>query len=41
MSKAQKGVPKKKLKCSYCDKVGGEPQLKQWHFNNCKNRLIN
>lgn len=40
MSKAQKGVPKRKLKCPHCGKVGGEPQLKQWHFDKCKFRLI-
>lgn len=25
------------VKCPHCDKVGGKPQMIQWHFNNCKN----
>jgi hypothetical protein len=22
--------------CPHCNKSGGEPQMKQWHFDNCK-----
>lgn len=40
MSNAQKGVAKRKLKCPHCGKVGGEPQLKQWHFDKCKHKLL-
>jgi hypothetical protein len=29
-------VPKKKICCPHCKKIGGLPQMKQWHFNNCK-----
>ena len=28
--------PKRKIACPHCSKVGGEPQMKQWHFDNCK-----
>lgn len=31
-----KGIPKKLLECPHCNKTGGEPQMKRWHFNNCK-----
>jgi len=30
-----KGVSKPLLKCPHCDKVGGRPQMIQWHFDNC------
>lgn len=30
-----KGVPKPTLKCPHCGKVGGKPQMLQWHFDNC------
>ena len=33
---ANKGKPKPKLECPYCGKTGGAPQMKQWHFDNCK-----
>ena len=32
-------VPKPIVECPHCDKTGGLPQMKQWHFDNCK--LIN
>lgn len=28
--------PKKKICCPHCNKTGGEPQMKRWHFDNCK-----
>jgi hypothetical protein len=28
--------PKRVIQCPHCNKSGGEPQMKQWHFNNCK-----
>lgn len=31
--------PKQKVKCPYCKKVGGLPQMKRWHFENCKERV--
>jgi group I intron endonuclease len=36
MSLAQKGIKKKLVKCPYCGKFGGQPQMIQWHFDNCK-----
>jgi group I intron endonuclease len=36
MSQLKKGKSKKIIKCPYCNKEGGEPQMYQWHFNNCK-----
>jgi hypothetical protein len=28
--------PKRIIQCPHCNKQGGEPQMHQWHFNNCK-----
>lgn len=36
ISIAKKGVPMPTLRCPHCNKIGGAPQMKQWHFNNCK-----
>jgi hypothetical protein len=33
-------VPKKIVSCPHCDKLGGLPQMKQWHFDNCKSLKI-
>lgn len=30
--------PKPKLKCPHCEKIGGAPQMKRHHFDNCKLR---
>ena len=30
------GIPKQKLTCPHCNKVGGAPTMKQWHFDKCK-----
>lgn len=32
------GIPKVKISCPHCGQEGGEPQMKQWHFNNCKRK---
>lgn len=37
-SKAMAGRAKPKIQCPHCNKVGGEPQMKQWHFDNCKGK---
>jgi NUMOD3 motif len=37
-SKAMIGRAKPKIQCPHCGKEGGEPQMKQWHFNNCKGK---
>ena len=31
-----KGLPKSIITCPICEKSGGEPQMKRWHFDNCK-----
>jgi len=45
ISKAKLGVPqfnnrkpKPILTCPHCNTAGGAPQMKQWHFNNCKRK---
>ena len=35
ISKSKIGKPKEKLQCPHCKKIGGSPQMKQWHFENC------
>jgi hypothetical protein len=37
-SDALKGKKKSIVRCPWCDKEGGLPQMKQWHFDNCKNK---
>jgi len=36
MSKATKGIPKPKIECPHCGKIGGSPQMKRHHFDNCQ-----
>lgn len=31
-----KGIPRKKIICPYCNKIGADIIMKRWHFNNCK-----
>lgn len=50
MSKSHKGMKhseeakqkmcktKAHIQCPHCNKNGGEPQMKRWHFDNCKER---
>jgi hypothetical protein len=38
MSLAKIGKKKPKIECLYCNKIGGIPQMKQWHFDNCKEK---
>jgi len=41
ISKSKIGKPKQKIKCPHCNKIGGFPQMKQWHFDKCRiNRLF-
>jgi group I intron endonuclease len=35
VSDALIGIPKKTIVCPHCNKSGGEPQMKRWHFDNC------
>jgi hypothetical protein len=37
-SKSMKGRAKPITQCPHCKKQGGEPQMKQWHFDNCKEK---
>lgn len=37
-SQTMRGITKPVLKCPHCGKEGGAPQMKQWHFNNCKRK---
>lgn len=37
-SKTMSGIAKPKVKCPHCNKEGGGPQMKQWHFDNCKKK---
>jgi hypothetical protein len=36
---ATKGISKPQVNCPYCNKIGGIPQMKRWHFENCKKKL--
>ena len=29
-------IPKPIIECPHCNKTGGAPQMKQWHFDNCR-----
>jgi hypothetical protein len=40
ISNSQSGVPFKKITCPYCNKIGGSPGIKRYHFDNCKNKLL-
>jgi len=35
ISKSKIGKPKQKIQCPHCNKIGGFPQMKQWHFDKC------
>lgn len=39
-SKTMAGIAKPKVKCPHCRKEGGVPQMTQWHFDNCKKRVV-
>ena len=36
ISKSKIGKPQQKIECPHCNKIGGFPQMKQWHFDKCK-----
>lgn len=38
MSQSKLGIPKSKIQCPHCQKIGGYPQMKQWHFDNCREK---
>jgi hypothetical protein len=33
-----KGIPRKKITCPHCGKIGGEGLMNRWHFENCKHK---
>lgn len=33
-----KGKPQERISCPHCNKQGGLPQMKQWHFDKCKEK---
>lgn len=37
-SQTMRGKSKPVLQCPHCGKTGGAPQMKQWHFDNCKEK---
>jgi len=37
-SKSLTGKQKPVIMCPHCGKSGGAPQMKQWHFDNCKGK---
>lgn len=39
-STERKGIPKPKVICPHCDKEGGIPVMKRYHFDNCKSKPI-
>ena len=40
IGEAQKGRPQTKVTCPHCNKEGKARGMKQWHFDNCKNKII-
>lgn len=38
MSEAKKGKKKPTMECPHCNKIGGVPQIKRWHLDNCKQK---
>ena len=37
---SERAKNRKHIKCPYCKKSGPTPQMKRWHFKNCKHRTI-
>lgn len=38
ISIAKTGIPRPKLTCPYCGKVGGSGNMQRWHFENCRDK---
>jgi len=38
LSASKTGVPRMKMTCPHCGKVGGAGNMNRWHFDNCKNK---
>lgn len=37
---ALKGIPRKKIQCPHCEKIGADFVMTRWHFDNCKLKEI-
>lgn len=37
-SQSRRGIPRPKVECPHCGKVGGAGAMQVWHFDNCKMR---
>ena len=35
-----RALNRQKINCPHCNKEGAINQMKQWHFDNCKNKKI-
>jgi len=40
LSEIKGGIPKPKVTCPHCGKVGGAPVMARWHFDNCKHKEV-
>lgn len=40
ISEKLKGIPMKKVTCPHCSLTGGNPIMKRYHFDNCKNKIM-
>ena len=38
ISKARKGIPRPKIQCPHCNKIGATGMMQRWHFDNCKSK---
>lgn len=38
IGESNRGKIQTKIKCPYCEKEGGIPSMKRWHFNNCNDK---
>jgi hypothetical protein len=35
-----RGIKRETIECPHCNKTGGQPQMIQWHFDNCKQKEL-
>ena len=40
MSDAKKGIKKEVVTCPYCQKTGGKPAMKRFHYEKCKQKRL-
>jgi len=36
LSQDRKGIPRPKIQCPHCNKIGATGMMQRWHFDNCK-----